>query len=110
MPPRVTRNSQAQSQLSSSTSSDFSLGSGDSASSVSQTRTAVAEPSLTPEATQVSANPSASDRIPQGTASILGVAILENPRLPDPQKKRSIMVDATFWIGTEEAPLSACFR
>ncbi|KAI0718185.1 hypothetical protein C8T65DRAFT_570848 [Cerioporus squamosus] len=102
---RTTRNSQGQSEPSSSVSSGSALGSTDSASSSSHTRAAVAEPPSTPASATQSV-----DRVPQGAACLLGVAILENPRLPDPQKQRSIMVDATFWIGTEEAPLSACFR
>ncbi|KAH9852236.1 hypothetical protein C2E23DRAFT_826465 [Lenzites betulinus] len=55
-----------------------------------------------------SAGPSAQH--PPGSACIFGMAVLENPRLADPSKVRSITFDASFWMGEESMPLTACFR
>ncbi|EIW59196.1 uncharacterized protein TRAVEDRAFT_64370 [Trametes versicolor FP-101664 SS1] len=47
---------------------------------------------------------------PPGSVSIFGIAVLENPRLADPAKPRSITYDASFWMGDGLMPLTACFR
>ncbi|KAI0658856.1 hypothetical protein C8Q70DRAFT_1114275 [Cubamyces menziesii] len=47
---------------------------------------------------------------PPGSAAIFGIAVLENPRLTDMNKPRTITFDATFWLGVDLMPLTACFR
>ncbi|KAI0681686.1 hypothetical protein C8T65DRAFT_704025 [Cerioporus squamosus] len=86
---RVIHNSQGQSQPASSGPSASTLSSTDSALPTPQPQT---EPPSTPPAHALG---QAGDCLPQGAAAVLGVAILENPRLPDPQnlKQCSIIVD-----------------
>ncbi|OSC96139.1 hypothetical protein PYCCODRAFT_1482032 [Trametes coccinea BRFM310] len=45
-----------------------------------------------------------------GSASIVGTAVLENARLSDSAKPRTITFDASFWTGEATMPLTACFR
>ncbi|KAH9846242.1 hypothetical protein C2E23DRAFT_853847 [Lenzites betulinus] len=58
-----------------------------------------------------SSGSTSSNQHPPGSASIFGIAIkLENPRLADPAKPRSITYDVTYWMGEGLMPLTACLR
>lgn len=83
------------------------------------TRAAQSQPASSPAAalpptphTPSSSHP-ASDpngKTEQGLVTITGVAVLENPRIPDSNKPRSLIFDCSFSLGANTAPLTACLR
>lgn len=67
-------------------------------------------PSRTAAGSPAKQHAGASGSATPGSAAIFGIAVLENPRLADQSKPRSITYDASFWMGEGLMPLMACFR
>ncbi|EMD38808.1 hypothetical protein CERSUDRAFT_72093 [Gelatoporia subvermispora B] len=45
-----------------------------------------------------------------GSATIVGIAVMENPRVADNTKPRMVYFDASFYLGDNATPLVACLK